>query len=172
MVAETARFAVGTIFLVSVTAKAQSPRSFVDGLRQYGLLPNALTPLVAAVVIGGEVATALALFAGVATKAALVLATAMLTGFGIAIAITLRGRKTVDCHCFGAAMSTTTRTRDTHVTYSFCRACLLALSYASGSLSIRTPLEYGLALTCGIGAVQLGRWLLLFASISCTHRLD
>lgn len=99
------RFALGTIFLLSGTAKLFNWAEFEQVVLQYRAVPEAMSRLVARVLPPLEMAAALCLLLGVLTRAAAFLGALLLVAFAGAIGLNLvRGRR-VACGCFGTLSS-------------------------------------------------------------------
>ena len=100
------RFLFGALFVVSAASKLLGTgafAAFVRSLRRMGLLPRPLVRAVAGLVVCAEVAVVLLLAAPVPTSgvAGFSLAAVLLTGFGAAIAVSVRRGQRTPCRCFG-----------------------------------------------------------------------
>jgi len=94
------RFLLGLVFLTASLPKLAAPDDFRRALRNYRLLPFRLVRPVAAWLPRFELALALALLSGLATRVATSLAATALLVFSAAVAVNLaRGRK-IECGCF------------------------------------------------------------------------
>ncbi len=95
------RVALGAIFLWAAATKVPDMAGFAKDVANYRLLPPALVPSVAAIVVGIEVVAGLALVSGVGARAAALVAGGMLMAFvgGLSQAL-LRGID-LRCGCFG-----------------------------------------------------------------------
>jgi len=103
----TLRAAFALLFLVAASHKLRDFVRFRTTLGDYRLLPAAVVPLAAFVVIGVEIAVGLALLAS-ARATGPVAAAALLNLYGVAIAVNLaRGRRHLDCGCAGPAVRRT-----------------------------------------------------------------
>src|SRR5207253_3426223 len=101
----TLRSAFALLFLVAASHKLRDPGRFRTTLAEYRLLPGAVVPLAAMVVIGVEVVVAIALVASPRRAPGPVAAAAVLVVYGAAIAVNLaRGRWDIDCGCAGPAV--------------------------------------------------------------------
>jgi len=101
----TLRAALALLFVVAAGHKLRDPRRFRATLAAYRLLPGALAPFAATLVVGLEVAIAAALLVPGARAAGLLAAAALLVVYGAAIGINLaRGRRDIDCGCAGPAV--------------------------------------------------------------------
>jgi hypothetical protein len=94
------RFVLGGIFLYGAATKVPDMAGFAQDVANYRLLPAALVPWSAALVVGIELTVGLALVTGVLTRAAALVAGGMLVVFigGLAQAL-LRGID-LKCGCF------------------------------------------------------------------------
>src|SRR5207244_7739090 len=99
------RSAFALLFLVAASHKLRDPGRFRTTLAEYRLLPGAVVPLAAMVVIGVEVVVAIALVASPRRAPGPVAAAAVLVVYGAAIAVNLApGRRHIDCVCAGPAV--------------------------------------------------------------------
>ena len=88
------------LFTIAVVHKISAPAAFVGTVRTYRLLPSALVPLAAVVLIVAEAGAALALLAN--SRAGSALAVLLLALYTVAILINIwRGRRDIDCGCAG-----------------------------------------------------------------------
>jgi hypothetical protein len=98
---------VGALALVMLAAawhKLSDPDAFFGSLAAYGLLPQALVPLVARLLPILEVALAVAILVPVTRPPALLALAALVVLYAVAMAINLlRGRHDIDCGCGGAS---------------------------------------------------------------------
>jgi uncharacterized membrane protein len=96
------------LFLASAAMKFADLSRFAAALENYRLLPPALVAPAAWMIPALEAVAALGLLVPARRPAACLLIAALLTIFTAAIAINLaRGRREIDCGCFGAALSQT-----------------------------------------------------------------
>ena len=94
----TLRSAFALLFLVAASHKLRDPGRFRTTLADYRLLPGAVVPLAAMVVIGIEIVVAIALVAWARRAPGPIAAAAVLVIYGAAIAVNLaRGRRHIDC---------------------------------------------------------------------------
>ena len=101
----TLRAAFALLFLVAASHKLRDPGRFRATLAEYRLLPGAVVPLAAMLVIGAEIVVAIALVASARRVPGPVSAAAVLVVYGAAIALNLaRGRRHIDCGCAGPAI--------------------------------------------------------------------
>jgi uncharacterized membrane protein YphA (DoxX/SURF4 family) len=102
----TATLLLGTVFAISGATKLQHPTSFLIDLGEYGLLAARAIPIVGWLVMLAELATGLALLAGVLIPIVSTAAALMLMLFSGAAASALsRGKRPSSCGCFGKALS-------------------------------------------------------------------
>lgn len=100
----TLRVALTLLFLASAGHKLRDLGRFRATLADYRLLPDALAPAGAVLVVGAETALAAALVAPALRVPGLLSAAGLFLVYGAAIAINLaRGRRHIDCGCAGAA---------------------------------------------------------------------
>lgn len=102
--AEWCRFVLATVFLLAGLAKLGDRRGFADAVAGYGLLPARLTGPVARAVPPVEIAAALLLAAGVATRAVAAALAALLVVFAAAVAVNLARGRRMSCACFGTSV--------------------------------------------------------------------
>ena len=96
------RFTVALVLLVAAAGKVRNPGAFVDAVRKYELLPDRTASATAYVVIAAEASLGVALLLGVAARAALIGATALLLVFAAASGSALVRRKRLECGCLGS----------------------------------------------------------------------
>jgi uncharacterized membrane protein YphA (DoxX/SURF4 family) len=100
-----AAYALAIIFAASAWAKIADIGSFEAAVKDYGLLPAALVKVFARALPIFEVAGAIGLLMARTRLAAAAVLLLLLASFTIAIAANLvRGRKDIDCGCFGPAL--------------------------------------------------------------------
>jgi len=98
----TLRAALALLLLAAAVHKLRDPGTFRATLAEYRLLPDAVAPAAAGLVIGVELAIAAALLALPAPG--LVATALLLATYALAIGINLaRGRRHIDCGCGGPA---------------------------------------------------------------------
>jgi hypothetical protein len=89
------------VFGAAVLGKLGHRQEFTGVLANYRLVPEALVPAVAYLVVGLEIAVVVALSTGFVLAAGAALAVGLLCLFTVAMAINLaRGRTKIDCGCF------------------------------------------------------------------------
>lgn len=92
---------IGLVFASAGLGKALRWHAFKGMLHAYRLLPSALVPLAAFLIVPTEIAVGGALIAGCSVFVFSILASALLVIFACAMAINLaRGRRSIDCGCF------------------------------------------------------------------------
>ncbi|HET6630933.1 MAG TPA: MauE/DoxX family redox-associated membrane protein [Woeseiaceae bacterium] len=98
------RWLVAAVFGVALAHKLASFAAFAAVLEDYRLLPSTVVPAAARLVIALEAAVVAGLATGFRLPWAAVLAVLLLAAYGGAIALNLaRGRRDIDCGCFGPA---------------------------------------------------------------------
>jgi uncharacterized membrane protein YphA (DoxX/SURF4 family) len=101
------RFATAAIFLYAASTKIPDMAKFAEEVANYRLLPAALVPATAAVVVGLEVVAGLALLAGPFARAASVITTGMMLVFIAGLTQALLRGIDLSCGCFGGEESAT-----------------------------------------------------------------
>jgi putative oxidoreductase len=96
-----ARLALGAIFLYAAATKVPDMAAFAKDVANYRLLPAALVPFVAAVVVGIEIVVGLALVTGLWARAAALVAAGMLMVFVAGLSQALLRGIDLRCGCFG-----------------------------------------------------------------------
>lgn len=105
MIVWTARAFLALLFAVAAVGKLTAREEFYGVVRNFRLLPDGLSRLVAAVLPVVELLVAVALLVDPVAQAAALAAAALLAVFGVAIAINvIRGRTWIDCGCFRNGM--------------------------------------------------------------------
>ena len=98
----TARTFVALVFVRALYGKLRAPREFSDAVRGYALLPDAVAPAAAVLLLALECGLAVGLVVPGWASAAALGAAGLLAVYTAAIAINLaRGRRDVDCGCAG-----------------------------------------------------------------------
>jgi hypothetical protein len=104
----TLALALSIILVSSAAMKFADIAEFAAALENYGIVPQPLITAVGCTIPVLEAAAALALLANRTRLAGALLVAALVTVFTAAIAINLaRGRRQIDCGCFGAALRQT-----------------------------------------------------------------
>lgn len=96
-----ARFGLAAVWLFAGIPKALDPRETTVAVRAYQVLPDGLVPVVAGVLPFLEIALALLLILGLATRLAAVLSVALLVIFIAGVVQAAARGLTIDCGCFG-----------------------------------------------------------------------
>jgi len=98
------RWLVATVFAVACVHKLSSIAAFDNVVKDYALMPSALAPLAARLLILCEIVVVAGLASGlwipVSAALSIVLLAVYAAGMGINLA---RGRRDIDCGCFGPA---------------------------------------------------------------------
>lgn len=97
-----ARLLLAGVLLASGFGKLLDRGGLVEAVAAYRILPARLTRPFAAALPHVEILIGCAVLVGLWTRAAAVLAVALLASFTIAVAVNLTRGNTPDCHCFGA----------------------------------------------------------------------
>jgi len=101
----TLRGGLALLFLVAASHKWRDPARFRATLIDYRILPEATAGPVAVLLVGAELAVAVALLTPAWRTLGLVGACGLLVLYGFAIAVNLgRGRRHLDCGCVGPAL--------------------------------------------------------------------
>ena len=97
------RTGLGAVCLLAGLEKARAPKDFVQGVRQYGLVPTGLAPLVGGALIAAELLVGALLVSGFVPVLAAAGAIALFTVFAVALGVSLARSNRAPCHCFGAS---------------------------------------------------------------------
>ena len=104
------RWLMAGVFAVACVHKLRSMDAFENVVRDYAVLPAAMAPLTSRLVIVCEIVVVTGLVSGLWMPVAAGLATVLLAVYGAGMAINLaRGRRHIDCGCFGPAGGGETR---------------------------------------------------------------
>ena len=95
------RLVLGGVLIWAGLAKVSEPALFAVTVRAYNLLPVAFINGFAVVVPWMEIAAGVCLLAGFWSRSAALAALALLSSFGVAIAINIYRGANLDCGCFG-----------------------------------------------------------------------
>ncbi len=101
VVGTVARLGLAAVFLVSGVLKAVDPDATYVAVRAYDVLPRAGVAVVAAVLPWLEIALGIVLLAGLATRAAAVVATGLLLVLVAGVVQAWARGLAIDCGCFG-----------------------------------------------------------------------
>jgi hypothetical protein len=96
------QLAIGIVFLLSAIAKARNPRTFAQGVMEYGILPRSVAYFVGLVLLPLEALLAVSHLTGWQLDVVLPLGLLMLLSFGLAVGINLRRGRVLPCYCFGS----------------------------------------------------------------------
>lgn len=125
--ATLARLVVAGYLLVAGLLKVPHPAESVRAVRAYRILPEAVVPTVGYALPLIEVAIAVLLILGLATRLAAVLTALLMTAFIIGIASVAARGISIDCGCFGGGGDVAAGA--THYTQEIIRdSCLLVLA--------------------------------------------
>jgi hypothetical protein len=97
------RTGLGAVCLLAGSEKARSPGDFVEGVRQYRLVPARFAPLAAGALIAAELGLGVLLVSGLVPALAALGAIVLFGVFAAALAVSLARENTAPCHCFGAS---------------------------------------------------------------------
>lgn len=97
------QFGIGGVFLISSIGKLKDPRHFRRGVAEYGVLPAFLVTTTAFVIVLVESLLAISHLTGTFLRILLPFGIAMLSSFGVAVAVNLWRGRVFPCHCFGRA---------------------------------------------------------------------
>jgi uncharacterized membrane protein YphA (DoxX/SURF4 family) len=101
-----ARIGTGLVLAWAGLAKIGDPQAFAEQVHNFRILPVALENLAAMTLPWVEVVASLALLLGVRSRAAAVLATALLAVFTVAVLAAIYRGLDIECGCFGTSDST------------------------------------------------------------------
>ncbi|HEY3050368.1 MAG TPA: MauE/DoxX family redox-associated membrane protein [Gaiellaceae bacterium] len=97
------RTGLGAVCLLAGLEKARAPREFFEGVRQYGLVPARVAPVVGGALIAAELGLGVLLVSGLVPALAAFGAIVLFGIFAAALAVSLARSNTAPCHCFGAS---------------------------------------------------------------------
>ena len=100
-VAVVLRLVLGGVLVWAGLAKVSEPALFAITVRAYNVLPNAFINGFAVVVPWMEIVAGACLLAGFWTRSGALAALALLSSFGVAIAVNVYRGANLDCGCFG-----------------------------------------------------------------------
>jgi uncharacterized membrane protein YphA (DoxX/SURF4 family) len=101
LVANGARLLLGALFVWASVTKVPDMAAFAESVANYRIVPPALVPLTAVVLVGVELAAGLALVANLWTRAAAAVLAALLAGFTVGLTSALVRGIDLACGCFG-----------------------------------------------------------------------
>jgi uncharacterized membrane protein YphA (DoxX/SURF4 family) len=110
-----ARFVIGGIFIYASVSKIGNPAAFAEDIRNYMLLPEAWSNVLAMTLPWIELGAAAFLILGVQTRASALLTTGMLTVFLAAIVYAYSIGLDIHCGCFGSASASAGRIGIWHI---------------------------------------------------------
>lgn len=96
------RLFVAAIFLTAAGSKVPDLAAFAVDVANYRLLPSALVPHAAAALVGVEILAGLALLLGYWTRAAALLASALMLAFIVGLGQAMLRGIDLSCGCFGS----------------------------------------------------------------------
>ena len=99
--ARAAQVLLGGIFLWASVTKVPDMAGFAESVANYRIVPPALVPVVAAAVVGVEIAAAVALLLNLWARAAALVVAALLAVFAVGLASALGRGIDLACGCFG-----------------------------------------------------------------------
>jgi uncharacterized membrane protein YphA (DoxX/SURF4 family) len=97
------RTGLGAVCLLAGIEKARAPREFVEGVRQYRLVPARFAPPAGWALIAAELGLGVLLVTGLVPALAALGAIVLFSIFAVALAVSLARSNTAPCHCFGAS---------------------------------------------------------------------
>ena len=97
------RTGLGAVCLLAGIEKVQSPGDFVEGVRQYRLVPARLASIAGGALIAAELGLGVLLVLGLVPALAALVAIVLFSIFAAALAVSLARSNTAPCHCFGAS---------------------------------------------------------------------
>lgn len=98
------RWLVAGVFAIALAHKLAAFAAFERVLRDYRILPAAVVPFTARLIVFLEASVIFGLASGFWLPSSAALACALLASYGAGIALNLaRGRRDIDCGCFGPA---------------------------------------------------------------------
>lgn len=153
------RTGLGAVCLLAGLEKARAPKDFVQGVRQYGLVPTGLAPLVGGALIAAELLVGALLVSGFVPVLAATGAIALFTVFAVALGVSLARSNRAPCHCFGAS----------EVEKISPLALVRALALAGVAVAV---LVFAVDETSGINRDQLTASLLMTAAFVAITRLS
>ncbi len=107
LLARAARIILGALFLWASVTKVPDMAAFAEGVANYRIVPPSLVPVVAAAVVGVEIAAGVALMLSVWARAAALVLAALLAVFTVGLASALARGIDLACGCFGGTDAAT-----------------------------------------------------------------
>ncbi len=155
----TVAVTLAALFAASAAMKLAAPGQFASAMENYRILPSMLVAPAAWIIPALEAIGAVGILCPATRAAAALLIAALLTLFTAAIAVNLaRGRREIDCGCFGAAL------RQTLSGWLIARNAIVLVAAAAAAAPVRSrPLSIVDFMTIGFGAATLA---VLYASMN------
>jgi len=97
------QLSVGTIFLGSSLGKLRQPGRFLDGVRQYRIVPNRFASIIGCSIIVAEVIIAVSHLSGWLLAFIVPGSLLLLSSFFVAVLLVVRRGDIVECQCFGGS---------------------------------------------------------------------
>jgi len=97
------RTGLGAVCLLAGVEKVRAPGEFVEGVRQYRIVPPRFAPVAGWALIAAELGLGLLLVTGLVPALAALGAIVLFGIFAAALALSLARSNTAPCHCFGAS---------------------------------------------------------------------
>lgn len=100
------RVTIAAVLIYAALPKINDPRAFAEAIDNYRIIPLSWSPTIALVLPWLELITALALFIPWLKRSGSLLATSLFAFFTLLQSITWARGLTIECGCFGSAVST------------------------------------------------------------------
>jgi len=107
LLARAARIILGGLFLWASVTKVPDMAAFAESVANYRIVPPSLVPVVAAAVVGVEIAAGVALMLNVWARPAALLLAGLLAVFTVGLASALARGIDLACGCFGGTDAAT-----------------------------------------------------------------
>jgi len=107
LLARAARIILGALFLWASVTKVPDMAAFAESVANYRIVPPSLVPVVAAAVVGVEIAAGVALMLNLWARAAALLLAGLLAVFTVGLASALGRGIDLACGCFGGTDAAT-----------------------------------------------------------------
>jgi uncharacterized membrane protein YphA (DoxX/SURF4 family) len=107
LLARAARVLLGALFLWASVTKVPDMAAFAESVANYRIVPPSLVPVVAAAVVGVEIAAGVALMLNLWARAAALLLAGLLAVFTVGLASALARGIDLACGCFGGTDAAT-----------------------------------------------------------------
>jgi putative oxidoreductase len=141
------RLVLGAVFVWAALAKMLDVHGFADEITRYQLLPVAMAPAFAVLLIGTELAAGVSLLTGLATRLGAAVVAILLIGFIIALSQALLRHLDLSCGCFGGAepASISTVARDAVLLFG-CVPLLFSKRFSVGRApTLKRPVRWRVA---------------------------